>query len=245
MFATGGTTVPGSQANGQRALRLVFTSADYPTRTDPIDSNSYPVWKFGIRGITWQDGMSINPFDESQATAFSGLSPNSIRFVEIFSRSQQNAIIHMGGGANQNPQPVYVDENGQPVPDCNNPNTLAGTPCDQYLNARGIVAFEMLPQGNPGATRFVLHSRLTFQGDYYTKFAHASCGSSSLSEVSQSDYAFLSSVVVAHETGHYLALDHTGNCGEVMFGSGGLMPDNLPYPTDYTSTERGGMRTHQ
>jgi len=62
--------------------------------------------------------------------------------------------------------------------------------------------------------------------------------------VSQSDYAFLWGAVVAHETGHNLTLDHTANCGEIMFGSGGLMPDFLPYRTNYTAAELGAMRTH-
>jgi len=240
-----GTTVPGSQADGQRAIRLVYTSAGYPTRLDPNDGNYYPVWQFGIYGITWQDQMSIEPFDDSQAVHYATLTMNKIRFVEIVARSQTNGTVHMGGGANQNPPPVYLDDAGQPVPDCQNPNTPAGVPCDRYLNNIGAVLYETLPQGNPTPQRFILHSRLTFGGDYYSKLSHPSCGVTNYVEVSQSDYAFLWGAVVAHETGHNLTLDHTANCGELMFGSGGLMPDFLPYPTNYTATELGAMRTHQ
>jgi hypothetical protein len=107
------------------------------------------------------------------------------------------------------------------------------------------ILYQTLPAGSLTPLRFILHSRLTFSGDYYSKFAHPTCGAANYVEVSQADYAFLTGVVVGHETGHYLALDHTPNCGEVMFGGGGLMPDDLPYPTNYQPTETGSMRTHQ
>lgn len=239
-----GTTVPGSQPDGQRAIRLVYTSTDYPMRLDPNDGISYPVWQFGIYGITWQDQMSIDPFVPSQAVLFATLTLNKIRFVEIFDRSQSNGTVHMGGGPNQNPQPLYLDDTGQPVPDCFDPNTPAGAPCDRYLTNIGAVLNETLPPNNANAVRFILHSRLTYPGDYYSKLSHPFCGATNYVEVSQSDYAFLWGAVAAHETGHNLTVDHTANCSELMFGIGGFMPDNLPYPMNYTAAELGAMRTH-
>jgi hypothetical protein len=242
--AAGGTTVPGSQTNGQRGLRLVYnTRLDYPTQLDPNDGTYYPIWQFGIRGNTWQDQMTIQPLDNSQAVPFATLTPNKIRFIEIFARSQSNGTVHMGGGPNQNPQPLYLDDTGQPVPDCS--TVSLATPCDRYLSNIGTVVNETLPPGNQTPKRFILHSRLTYPGDYYSKLSYQGCGAPNLVEVSQSDYNFLTGVVVAHETGHYLALDHTPNCSEMMFGIGGFMPDYLPYPANYTAAELAAMRTHQ
>jgi hypothetical protein len=239
-----GTTVPGSQPDGQRAVRLVYTATDYPTELDPNDGIYYPVWQFGVYGITWQDQMSIQPFDDSQAVHYATLTLNKIPFVEIFARTQSNGTVHMGGGANQSPQPLYLDDTGQPVPDCPNPATPTQPPCDNYLTNIGVVAYEPLPPANPTPRRAVLHSRVTYPGDYYSKLSHPNCGATNNIEVSQSDYAFLWGAVVAHETAHNLTVDHTASCGELMFGVGGLMPDNLPYPTNYTAAELGAMRTH-
>lgn len=243
-----GTTVPGSQPNGQRAIRLVYTSKDYPTRLDPNDGNYHEIWEFGVYGITWQDQMSIEPHDPSQEVLFSALTVNKIRFIEVFARTQSNGTVHMGGGPNQNPQPPYLDDAGQPVPDCPNPATPSQPPCDNYLSNIGVVAYEPLPPANAMPLRQILHSRLTYSGDYYSKLAYPACGTpigaAYQVEVSQSAYAFLWGAVVAHETGHNLAVDHTANCRELMFGTGGFMPDYLPYPTNYTAAELAGIRTH-
>lgn len=239
-----GTTVPGSQPGGQRAIRLVYTSREYPTELDPNDGTYYPAWQFGVYGITWQDQMSIEPFDDSQAVFYSALTLNKIRFVEIFERTQSNGTVHMGGGPNQSPQPPYLDDTGQPVPDCPNPATPTQPPCDNYLINIGAVAYEPLPPTNPMPHRFILHSRLTYPGDYYSKLSHPVCGATNYVEVSQSDYAFLWGAVVAHEAAHNLTVDHTTNCGGLMFGIGGFMPDDLPYPTSYTAAELAAMRTH-
>ena len=102
----------------------------------------------------------------------------------------------------------------------------------------------MFPWGNSHAKRLILHSRLTFGGDYYSKLAHPNCGATNNVEMSQANYLLLPSLVVGHETGHNFVLDHTVNCGEMMFGIGGLMPDNLPLPTTYQPAELGAMRTH-
>ncbi len=239
-----GTTVPGSQPAGQRAIRLVYTSKDYPLEFDPNYGASYPVWQFGIYGITWQDQMSIDPFVPSQAVFYVTLTLNKVRFVEIFERTQSNGTVHMGGGPNQSPQPLYLDDTGQAVPDCFDPNTPGAAPCDRYLTNIGAVLYEALPHNNLNAKRFILHSRLTYPGDYYSKLSHPFCGATNYVEVSQSDYAFLWGAVAAHETGHNLTIDHTANCGELMYGLGGFMPDNLPYPTNYRAAELGAMRTH-
>src|SRR5512140_2444027 len=104
----------------------------------------------------------------------------------------------MGGGPNQSPKPVYLDDTGQPVPDCLDPNTPAGELCDQY-GATGYILYGVFPWGNPSARRFILHSRLTFAGDYYSKFAHPNCGATNWVEMSKADYLLLPSLVVGHE----------------------------------------------
>src|SRR5262249_46551136 len=160
---------------------------------------------------------------------------------EVFARSESNTIVSIGAAAYAaSPQPLYNDDTGQPVPDC--ATVPSGTPCDRYFYNLNIVAPQLFPP-NGGATRFILNSRLTYLGDFYKKLSHA-CGATNLTVVPQPDYTFLRSVIVAHEVGHYLTLGHTAICSNVMFGSGGLMPDNTPYPTDYKSSEIGSMRTH-
>lgn len=252
-----GTPVPGAQTLGQRALRLVFTSDPllYATKVDPNDNLSYPVWQFGIRAITWQDSMGIQPFDESQTTIpWSTVGPNKTRFVEVLARSESNLNIHMGATPSQ---PVYLDESGQPVPDCS--TVPAGTPCDRFSPAGypGLIFAEFQPAGATSPNRFILHSRLTYSGDYYTKLSFDACGSTTLQEVTQSDYTFYRSLVVGHEVGHNLALDHNSVCGSmpgvvgatIMYGTSPPNPrffgDYLPYPTQYQDFELGLMRTHQ
>ena len=243
-----GTTVPGSQPAGQRAIRLVYNSTEYPTRLDPNDGIEYPVWQFGIYGITWQDQMSIQPFDQSQAVLFATLSLNKIRFVEIFDRTKSNGTVHMGGGPNQSPIRFILTTPASPFPIVPTPPRLRSRRAITTLTNIGVVAYEPLPPTNPMPSRQILHSRLTYAGDYYSKFSYPSCntpiGAANQVEVSQSAYAFLWGAVVAHETGHNVAVDHTSNCSELMFGIGGFMPDYLPYPTNYKPAELAGMRTH-
>jgi hypothetical protein len=245
------TSIPGAQTAGQRGIRLVYTSDPllYPTQVDSKDPQllDYPVWQFGINGITWQDGMNIQPFDDTQAVHFATLSANEIRFVEVLARSQTNDTLHISTAAYAaSAQPIYNDETGQPVPDCATVQFTA--PCDHYFWGSGAISNTIAPQvfptGDPKPTRFILHSRLTYAGDFYTKYAHA-CGSTIRTEISQADYAYVRSLVVAHEVGHNLALDHSALCSDIMFGIGGFMPDNTPYPIDYRSYEAGSMRTHK
>lgn len=240
--AAGGTSVPGARADGQRGIRLVYTSAAaiQPKKFDSQSATFEDAWQFGIEGIAWQDQMNIEVHDDTQAEPFLKHSPNEIRFVEVLERTQTNNALHMGASAfASSPQPLYRDANGQVVPDCytSPPGT---TPCDRYRYADSVIVHQLLT-----STRRILHVVPNYFDDYYTKFAHAQCGTSQMIQLAATDFALLPALVVGHEVGHSLTLDHHGICGGIMYGLGGLMPDNLPFPTRYESYELQLMRTHR
>jgi hypothetical protein len=241
-------SVPGAAANGQRGLRLVYQNNDllYPTDLDTSDGNYYPSWQFGVLANTWQDGLAIDHIKGLAVVPFATLSPNKIRFVEVLARTETNAAIAISTNAYAtSAQPIYKDASGQPVPDCS--TAAPGVDCDNYHYNLNVVGPQVLPS-NANPQRAILHSRLTYPNDYYTKAAFP-CGvpqtAQNLTIVSQADFTFLRGLVVGHEVGHYLALDHTSSCGDLMFGGASLMPDSLPYPTKYQPTEITPMRTHQ
>ena len=231
----GGTPVPGASVLGQRAVRVIFTDLNYPGRFDPLAQADYPAWQFGILGNTWQDQMTIDSISTIQPKPFAECSPNENKFIEVFARTMSNLALH--ADLTWQPPRDYRDDLGQIVPDC--ALVPAGVPCDRHFAAENVILPQMINQ-----LRSVLHSRESYSDEYYTKFVK-DCQSSAQSLLSQAAFALLPNLVVGHEIGHYLTLDHGATCGRLMLGGAqGAMPDWVPFPLSYSPDELENMRTH-
>lgn len=237
--------IAGARQNGQRAARVVLQTAFPPNelvQTQPGIYMSVPVWQAGTFGATILD--TTNPDLISQTTTggpqtFLSQSPDATRWSEVYERTFTN-----GGIATDFANLLYLDANGQPVPPCPSAGTIAG--CDEYDYAHHLV----LPRINPGGI-FVLHS-VPYPGDWYSQRVVTCADTTNIL-----DYGFTNDemlvargIVGAHEMGHSLHIDHTLDCGNLMFDFSVQnfphvgMIDIHPLPIFYSGDETAQIQLH-
>jgi hypothetical protein len=249
---TGGTAVPVAQQSGQHGLRLILTNGQDRSYPDFYDANGQrqPAWQLGILGVAWQRQQTctnwvcgpgiarvdVDIADQGASATFPSL--NGMSFVEIFQRGNYRGNLYVqGASAFASPPTVYLNDSGQPVPDC---NVSQSPDCDVYVVPDKRVHMNLYQNGT-----FILHSRLTFSDDYYTQVS-LDCTTQIRSVLSSADFAQLAKTVTLHEAVHGLGVPHNTVCGSVMYDAGGIqkMPNSLPLPTSLLQTELSAMRTH-
>jgi len=237
--------IPGARTAGQRAVRLVMQVTYPPAVTVAIPPGvvqNYPAWQAGVFGATILDSTDPELIDQASAggaTAFSAESPDTTRWSEVYELTFTNA----GIATNFN-NPFYFDANGQPVPPCPNIGTI--NDCDEYDYAHHLV----LPRIYPGGV-FLLHA-VPYPGDWYSKRVITCADTADILDYGFTDTEMhvARAIVGAHELGHSLHINHTLNCGNLMFQFNvpGFQPlgmiDIRPLPIFFSSDEADQIQLH-
>ncbi|MEO8381739.1 MAG: hypothetical protein ABI779_18905 [Acidobacteriota bacterium] len=240
--------VPGSRAEGQRAVRAIHQAQFWPSVTVFIPANpapieqDVPVWQYGVFGATVLDTTNYDEIDRTQTgdlvTSFAAASPNETSFVEWYAKTFENAGVHTDfadGLING-----FHDEHGNLVSPCLAPNDVGCDVWEDHL---------IVPRSMPGGYLDELHTVPEYPGDYYTRraFACSDMTNDVAGGMSMATFAALKAAVVAHEVGHAIHLDHQPLCGALMFDATlfGLhrgMSDVIPIALKFAPSEVDAIR---
>lgn len=239
--------VPGSRLLGQRAVRVIYQQDTYPVNASS-DGRVHEVWlgtpeKSAVGGMAftnqYADFSVLNNYTQNPQPGNPNATPNDIQFVEIYDRFFQNS-----GLSTEDFTAPHYDRFGHVVDNCD--DSFSSIYCDRWDRTSGI--FRPIGQNRGNGIEIMLNAVLdttAHPADYYSTIGN-SCDSPPIErKLLDYEWASMLPVVVAHETAHALRLNHTGECGTIMYSASRSLVDTYPIPDCFSEAEKGEMKLWQ